>query len=167
MSVESEGTSNLPSSGPVSLPTLGKKRRIRGGYRAHTTKLCSESEVILETEDPSVFKIESLSVSLKSKLTLLEKIDDEIFNLIEDEDVEGEVIECEELKTDIQCIILKLDSKLRDIKSERDRETHQETSVYENFEKEINWLMDDTRYVYPGKVSVQFCPIIMRLVRKD
>lgn len=54
--------------------------------------------------------MESLSASLKSKPTLLEKNWWWKFYLIKNVEVEGEVIEWEEIETDIQWIILKLDS---------------------------------------------------------
>lgn len=128
MSQESEGTSLPPGPGISSL-SLGRKKRIRGGYRAHSTKLCGEAKIILETDEPSLVKIEHLSISLKEKLSLLHAIDDEIFNLITDEEVEIEVIECEDLRSDIQCLIVELDTKKDEIKSKIQSENNSDISA--------------------------------------
>ena len=89
MSLENEGTDNPPRSATIS-SSLTKKRKIRGGFRAHSTKLSTDAKVLLSQDEPDILKTEHLSLSLKEKVKILQHIDDEIFNLISDDDVEAE-----------------------------------------------------------------------------
>ena len=116
MSLENEGTDNPPRSATIS-SSLTKKRKIRGGFRAHSTKLSTDAKVLLSQDEPDILKTEHLSLSLKEKVKTLQHIDDEIFNLISDDDVEAEVINCEELRSEIQSLIVKLDAKTEALKS--------------------------------------------------
>ena len=116
MSLESEGTDNPPRSATIS-SSLTKKRKIRGGFRAHSTKLSTDAKVLLSQDEPDILKTEHLSLSLKEKVKTLQHIDDEIFNLISNDDVEAEVINCEELRSEIQSLIVKLDAKTEALKS--------------------------------------------------
>ena len=92
---------------------LAKKRKLRGGYCAHSTKLNTDAKVLLSQAEPDVLKTEHVSLSLKEKVKTLQYVVDEIINLLSDDDVEAEVINCEELRSEIQSIIVKLDAKLR------------------------------------------------------
>ena len=47
----------------------------------------------------------------------MQHINNEIFNLISEVDVEAEVINCEELRSEIQSLIVKLDAKTEALKS--------------------------------------------------
>ena len=95
---------------------LAKKRNIRGGYRAHSTKLSTDAKVLLSQAEPDMLKTEYVSLSLNEKVKTLQHIDDEMFNLLSDDDVEVEVINCEELRSEIQSIIVKLDAKTEALK---------------------------------------------------
>eukprot|EP00795_Rhopilema_esculentum_P014292 gene14292-5330_t len=114
MSLDS-GSATAPSR-PASTSLLAKKKRIRGGYKAHCTKLITEAKHVFESDEVNLFKLEHLSVSLKDKLTVLRSIDDEIFNLIDDDDVEAAVLESEELRSEIQGFIIRIDAKRDELK---------------------------------------------------
>ena len=116
MSLENEGTHNSRRSATIS-SSLTKRRKVRGGFRAHSTKLSTEAKELLAQDEPDILKIEHLSLSLKEKVKTLQHIDDEIFNLLSDDEVEAEVINCEELRSEIQSLIVKLDSKTEALKS--------------------------------------------------
>ena len=99
------------------LPSLlGKKKRIRGGYRAHCTKIINEAKEILKSDVVTILKIEHLAVSLKDKLNILQRIDDEILNLMDANDVEEEVLTCEDLRSEVQEIVIELESKRDELK---------------------------------------------------
>ena len=99
------------------LPSLlGKKKRIRGGYRAHCTKIINEAKDILKSDVVTILKIEHLAVSLKDKLNILQRIDDEILNLMDANDVEEEVLTCEDLRSEVQEIVIELESKRDELK---------------------------------------------------
>ena len=146
MSSESESTSNAfplrPASPQIS---LSKKKRIRGGYCAHATKLCSEAKSLIDSEEPLVSRIEYLTLSLKEKLTLMSKVDDEIFNLIDDDEIEGEVFECEELKSEIQYLIIDLNTKLKKVNAAGENEVNSVgTASSNNVIRNIMPIQDDS-----------------------
>ena len=89
-----EGESSLPNTNPPSQPDLiaKRKKKIRPGYRAHTRKLLGESAAISKAANPNATDIERLSLGLRDKLKVLRDIDQEIFQLINDEEIENEVI---------------------------------------------------------------------------
>ena len=90
---------------------LSRKKKVRGGYRSHVTKLTNEAKTEIDSEEASSIKIDQISVALKEKLKLLTAIDQEIFLLVKDDEVEAEVLECEELKSRIYGTIVELESK--------------------------------------------------------
>ena len=98
-----------------SAPLFSKKRRIRGGYRAHTKKFFSECRSIFGEEHPSKSDIERLCVILKEKLKMLRNIDEEIFSTIPDEDIKKEVMEAEDWQCEIQKYLVDLESKLKEV----------------------------------------------------
>ena len=69
MSLENEGTDNPPRSATIS-SSLTKKRKIRGGFRAHSTKLSRDAKVLLLQNEPDILKTEHLSLSSKEKVKL-------------------------------------------------------------------------------------------------
>ena len=90
---------------------LNRKKKVRGGYRSDVTKLTNEAKTEIDSEEASSIKIDQISVALKEKLKLLTAIDQEIFLLVKDDEVEAEVLECEELKSRIYGTIVELESK--------------------------------------------------------
>ncbi len=92
---------------------ITKKKSIRGGYRAYATKLIAEAREFLDNEPFSPLRAEKQKFFLNARLILLREIDAEIFYLISDDDIEAEVIECEEIQTSIQSIIIEIETKKR------------------------------------------------------
>ena len=90
---------------------LSRKNKVRGGYRLHVTKLTNEAKTEIDSEEASSIKIDQISVALKEKLKRLTAIDQEIFILVKDDEVEAEVLECEELKSRIYGTIVEMESK--------------------------------------------------------
>ena len=90
---------------------LSRKKKVRGGYGSHITKLTNEAKTEIDSEEASSIKIDQISVALKEKLKLLTAIDQEIFLLVKDDEEETEVLECAELKSKIYDTIVELESK--------------------------------------------------------
>ena len=59
----------------------------------------------------TILKIEHLAVSLKDKRNILQRIDDEILNLMDANDVKKEVLTCEDLRSEVQEIVIEFKSK--------------------------------------------------------
>ena len=84
---------------------------MRGGYRSHVTKLTNKAKTEIDSEEASSIKTDQISVALKEKLKLLTAIDQEILLLVKDDEVEAEVLECEEHKSRTYGTIVELESK--------------------------------------------------------
>ena len=92
-----------------------KKINIRNGHKGHITKLRNESEHIDKTDRTSVRKIFK---GLTDKKALLKKLDDEIFNLIEDSDtLNKEIEQSSTIFDEINELIAKLKEVLNSDKS--------------------------------------------------
>ena len=85
---------STPPGQPV--PTVTKKKRMRGGYLAHCKKLFAECRALFEAQEARVTQIERLCISLKNKSQLLRRVDEEIFLSIDEADIENEIIEAED-----------------------------------------------------------------------
>ena len=57
---------------------LNRRKKVRGGYRSHVTKLTNEAKTEIDSEEASSIKIDQISVARKEKLKLLTAIDQEI-----------------------------------------------------------------------------------------
>ncbi len=71
------------------------KKRVKEGYHIYSTQLCNEAQSDLQNAVISLSKTELLILSLKDKLNSLCRIDDEIFPLINQNEIEAKVVECE------------------------------------------------------------------------
>ena len=120
MSIEGEGS--LPSSNPPGQAGLFVKRKknIRAGYRAHTRKLLGESNTISNAENPNKTDIERIALGLRDKLKVLRDIDQEIFELINDEEIENEVMSSEEWQSEIHGSLLALEAKKSEVSRRND-----------------------------------------------
>ena len=76
--------------------SLKGKKNIRAGYRAHTRRLLVESNTISNAENPNKTDVERIVLALRDKMKVLRDIDQEIFELINDEVIENEVMSSEE-----------------------------------------------------------------------
>ena len=88
-----------------------KRSRIRAGYRTHTSKLLNDARDEIRRETPSVSTLQKLSVSLKEKLNVLRKIDEEVFLEIKEEDLENEVFQYEEIRSDIHGVLVEIEDR--------------------------------------------------------
>eukprot|EP00795_Rhopilema_esculentum_P006521 gene6521-11985_t len=97
MSVDGESAS--PSHG-ISPPAtlLAKKKRIRAGYRSFTTKWSSDCKTLLDEGPFSILKADQLKNLLNERLRILTKVNEEIFELLDEEAIEGDVLESEKNK---------------------------------------------------------------------
>ena len=109
MTEEGGAALSTPPGQPV--PTVTKKKRIRGGYRAHCKKLFAECRALFEAQEARTTQIERLCISLKNKSQLLRSVDEEIFLSIDEADIENEVIEAEDWQSEIQGYLVELEAK--------------------------------------------------------
>ena len=93
---------------------LTKKRKIRGGHRTSTRRTINASAAILDEFDASnkqlIEKLSQQKITLKEKLDILQKLDNEILNGVEEKDIEKEIEESDLLREKIHATIVSIDS---------------------------------------------------------
>ena len=89
---------------------LAKKKRIRAGHKASTTKVLSEVDALLAEETPEPAKLSGFKLRLEEKLETIKLLDTELLNLIEEEEVIVKEIERADLyKEGIYQAMVKID----------------------------------------------------------
>ena len=94
-----------------------KKTKIRGGHRAHLTKLITKiSGYLGDYAESRHIEILANRNALETKGSLLGRLDEEILVEIEnDEDIEDEIEECEKIQLQIKMKILEVDIFLKKV----------------------------------------------------
>ena len=111
MALEAEGQNTHPQVPPMQTVSLSRKKRIRGGYRAHVSKLISDAKKEVDDGNSNILAVEHLISVITEKRSILRKADEEIFSLISNDEVESEVLQCEDLLSDIQKVVVALEAK--------------------------------------------------------
>ena len=87
-----------------------RKRRVRGAHRASVTRLLSQLEEAIETGDAR--RLKQLKQSLTDKSNVLAKLDDELIELVEEEQLEAEVEQADLIKEKISLAIISIEDTL-------------------------------------------------------
>ena len=101
---------------------LSRKRRVRGGHRASAKRIIvALYEAIETTEDLEsvVTKLEQCRITLKEKLEILKRLDEEILELVEDGEVDDEIEQADTLKERIHVAIIDSNKALETKQSSR------------------------------------------------
>ena len=72
---------------------LVRKKKVRAGHRASTTRILGQIDPAVTTEPLEVPKITQLRRSLEDKLTSLTALDNEILPLLDEEAIEAEIVQ--------------------------------------------------------------------------
>jgi hypothetical protein len=99
---------------------LVKKRKVRGGHHSYVKKLIGMTkELIVLYEETAEAKLvlEEKNIVFTDKLRTLKDLDDEILNILcgnndLEEEIDGEIEESENIKAEVQTLILRINSKL-------------------------------------------------------
>ena len=70
---------------------IDRLKSIRTAYKGHCTRNKNEANVIMDEEDPDIEELESIYEGLSLRMEKISKLDQEIFNAIDDENVANEV----------------------------------------------------------------------------
>ena len=92
---------------------LPRKRRLRGGHRGSATRTMNIIDALLAEESPDLARLAQLKRSLEEKLSTLTRLDSEILDLTEDEDLDTEIQEADEFKDRVYGAIVRLDKRTR------------------------------------------------------
>ena len=90
-----------------------RKKKVRAGYRASTTRILGQIDPAVTTEPLEVPKITQLRRSLEDKLTSLTALDNEILPLLDKEAIEAEIVQADEIKEQVYAALSKLEVALK------------------------------------------------------
>ena len=111
---------------------LAKNKKIREGQRAHAVKVLSSVNKVLSEYDGSrgaIDNITRLSIALNEKLVTLKALDESILCAVDDGEIESEIEESVNFRTQIHEALVKLQScQIAHDQQEnvQEQETHQE-----------------------------------------
>ncbi len=88
---------------------LVRKKRLRAGHRASTTRILGQVQPAITAEPLDVSKINQLKRSLEDKLRTLSVLDEEILGLMGEEAIEEEIGQADEIKERIYTARTRLD----------------------------------------------------------
>ena len=79
-----------------------KKRKIRGGHHAYVTGILNTVKEILESyEAADEIKIKQHKLTLEERLQTLQKLDDQILELTDDDSIVNEIEEAENFRAEV------------------------------------------------------------------
>ena len=94
--------------------TQSKKKKIRGGHRAHLTKLLNEIKSKIPNAEAEKDRLLTLKSCVERKASTLSGLDEEILEELDDEAMMVEVIEAaEQLQNQIQSVIIQIKTALK------------------------------------------------------
>ena len=96
---------------------LVKKKKVRGGHRAHATKLLGTARDLEDYDETGKDTLMQTKIALTEKLKTLKRLDDTILDLVSADDdgekaIAAEIEDSEKIKSDIRAIILAIEKKL-------------------------------------------------------
>ena len=92
---------------------LVRKKHVRGGHRASTTRIIAQAVQILKLEERNPARLRQIETALREKLGVLEKLDAEIIDLTLTEEALAEEIEqADACKEKIQVMLFELEAAL-------------------------------------------------------
>ena len=94
----------------VEAEALARKKRLRAGHRASTTRILGQVQPAITAESLDVSKISQLKRSLEDKLQTLSVLDQEILELTAEEAIEEEIIQTNEIRERVYAAQSKLNS---------------------------------------------------------
>ena len=77
---------------------LAPKKRVRAGHRASTRIFLGQVDTAIASVPLDVAKITQLKRSLEDKLKALNALDEEILTLTPEDDIEGEIVQADEVR---------------------------------------------------------------------
>ena len=113
--ISREGSNSPEPPIDLSVPVVSmasKKTKVRGGYRSHAKKIFTECDTVVKKANPPKAQVERLCAILRDKLTVLKAIDEEIFLLINPEEIKNEAVESEDWRAEIQSRLTQLEAKI-------------------------------------------------------
>ena len=92
------------------MPTegLNRKKRVRAGHKASTSRLVKKVDELLAGDSPSTSKLVQVKLSLMEKLDVLKQLDGEILELIEEEALAEEIEHSDEFRDGLHASVVRI-----------------------------------------------------------
>ena len=103
-------TTEVEAAAAALTAALARKQKIRGGHRSSATRTTNSIDTLLADGEPAPAHLAQLKLSLEEKLSTLTKLDSEILDLTEDDDVDAEIQEADEFKDRMYGAIVRLEN---------------------------------------------------------
>ena len=87
---------------------LARKKRLRAGHRASTTRILGQVEPAIAADRLDVSKINQLKRSLEDKLQSLSDLDQGILELTPEDSIETEIVQADEIREKLYAALSKL-----------------------------------------------------------
>lgn len=146
--------------------TLARKKNVRKGHRASTTRVIREAYANMEAEDgPNLTKLQQQKLTLGEKIEILEKLDSEILELLEVDLLEEEIVRADVVKEELCLAIMDIEAVLcptannnnnDDVSTHDDDEsTHSEESSVSDTHDKTPALPSPTHYSARGEATTR------------
>ena len=91
------------------MSTLARKKNVRGGHRGSATKSIKRVDELLPHDPPDIDELMQIKLKLTEKLDVLNRLDSEILDIVNEEDVAGEIEQADEFKEGIHSVLIKIE----------------------------------------------------------
>ena len=93
---------------------LKTKTKVRGGHRAHTSKVIDQCKQLLENFEPGLkTKLKTLKATLLEKEQTLKSLDESIIELVDEEEILKEIETAANFTEQIKEIVIDIEEKLK------------------------------------------------------
>ena len=93
---------------------LNRKKRVRAGHKASVTRMLNDSEALLTADPPDMTSVATLEVTLREKISVLDGLDNEIFDLLDSDDaVAEEIQQSDGFKKEVRTVLVRIEQLTR------------------------------------------------------
>lgn len=89
-----------------------KKRVLRTGHKASVTMMLIDSEALLTADPPDMTSLATLEVTLWEKVSVLNELDNEFFDLLNSDDVVAEEIQHSDGFKEVHTVLVRIEQLL-------------------------------------------------------
>lgn len=89
-----------------------RRKRIRAGHRGSVTRIIGQLQTTLALESADTRKLKQLKQSLIEKSGILAKLDEDLSETVEDEQLEAEIEQADQIREEISLAVINIEESL-------------------------------------------------------
>ena len=93
--------------------SMNRRKRVRAAHHGLTTRLLSHMEETIASADLN--RLKQFKQSLTSKVDILSKLDDELFKLVEEDQLDAEVVQADLIKEKMTLAVISIDDAMDEL----------------------------------------------------